>query len=459
MSILMTVQCIITSRACAQDHQRFSATFTSSLTSSMNSASTVVNDRNLAARDGKTIAGDGGFIVPKYRNIGWHPIGVSCSRLSVHSRIRYWIDREHLQKKGAIVLCKQLLLISFGAKFIGKMSRFEKICWETSTIQMKVNGSINIPELSSPISPSFAPDCEPITSQPTQADDDLAGPFSPTLSIDSGRSTSDVLSPSPKYLLHGGPGFSLGLLDSTSGTTKHIPVPFPSLSPSLSRINFEDFSFSEVLSGAFAGDAQVWVGTGSGTLHVFDLTHEPRLSSHAFTKFSDPVSCIATRQPSVVDESLPVINGSAVRGVKTKTEVLVGTSNGNLTILTGEANERGGLRNPLKCPRKVIQLGGFEEGGNFCIKSITMVVCSGMETYWCACGASIVVVRRSDWREMVRLDGCAGLPLLSDELSREIHISQLLATEFGVWSATSHSSTVLLWDTINFSTKMKITCQ
>ena len=336
------------------------------------------------------------------------------------------------------------------------MSRFEKICWGSSSIQMKVHGSINIPELtSSPLSPCTS---DPLCPQPL-ADNDHTSLFSPTPSVDSGRSTGSVLGSSPKYLLHGGPGFSLGLLDSTLGTTKHLPVPLPSSFSLLDMATSDNFSLSEVLSAAFAGDAQVWVGTESGSLHVFDLTPDLRLGSHAFTKLPDPVSCIATRQPSIVDESLPVVNGSLVRGARTRTEILVGSSNGNLTVIAGEADERGGLRNPLKCPRKVIQLGGFEEGGSLCVSSIALVTCSGVETYWCACGASIVILRRSDWREMVRLDGCAGLPLLSDELSREIHISQLLVTEIGVWSSTSHSSTVLLWDTQTFSTKMKIICQ
>ena len=321
---------------------------------------------------------------------------------------------------------------------------------------MKVKGSINIPELSSPLSPYSS---DPLCHQPTP-DDDLTGPFSPTLSVDSGRSTSNILGPSPKYLLHGGPGFSLGLLDSTSGTTKHLPVPVPMpSSPNMDIPTCDNFSLSEVLSASFAGDAQIWVGTESGSLHVFDLTPELRLNSHAYTKFPDPVSCIATRQPSVMEESLPVVNGSLVRGARTRTEVLVGSSNGNLTVIIGEANERGGLRNPFKCPRKVIQLGGFEEGGSLSVSSIALVTCSGVETYWCGCGASIVILRRSDWREMVRLDGCAGLPLLSDELSREVHISQLLTTEVGVWSTISHSSTVVLWDKETFSPKMKITCQ
>ena len=317
---------------------------------------------------------------------------------------------------------------------------------------MKVKGSVNIPEMTSPSSPHSDPRNQ------HSAEDDHTGPFSPTPSVDSGRSTSNVLGPSPKYLLHGGPGFSLGVLDSTAGTTEHLPVPVPSFS-NMDIPTCDNFSLSEVLSASFAGDAQIWVGTETGSLHVFDLAPDLRLSSHAYTKLPDPVSCISTRQPGVLEQSLPVVNGSLVRGVRTKMEVLVGSSNGNLTVIIGEANERGGLRNPLKCPRKVIQLGGFEEGGSMSVSSIALVHCSGEDTYWCGCGASIVIIRRSDWREVVRLDGCAGLPVLSDELSRQVHISQLLATEVGVWSCISHSSTVLLWDSEEFTPKLKITCQ
>ena len=329
----------------------------------------------------------------------------------------------------------------------GEMSRFEKICWERSAIYMKVKGSINIPELTNSLST--------YSDHPPTEDDFIVGAFSPTTSIDSGRSTSSVLAPSTKYLVHGGPGFSLGLLDSTTGTTSHLPVPMPSLDVAMS----DNFSLSEVLSASFAGDAQLWAGTETGSLHVFDFTPELRLANHAFTKLPDPVSCISTRRPNLMDESLPVVNGSLLRSPRIKTEVLVGSTNGNLTVIVGEANERGGLRYPLKCPRKVIQLGGFEQGGSQCVSSIVLVNGSGGDTYWCACGASIVILRRSDWRVLGRLDGCASLPRLPDELSQKVHISQLLATDVGVWSSISHSSTVLLWDCNTLNLKLQITCQ
>ena len=315
---------------------------------------------------------------------------------------------------------------------------------------MKVTGVTNIPELISPLM-SYS-------SQPPPGEDDCGGAFSPTPSIDSGRSTSCVLSPSPKYLIHGGPGFSLALLDSTAGTTQHLPVPVPT-PPSRDIAITDNFSLSEVLCASFAGDAQIWVGTETGSLHVFDLTPELRLCSHAYTKFPDSISCIVARQPSLMDESLPVINGSLVRRPRSKTEVLIGSSNGNLTIIAGEGNERGGLKNPFKCPRKVIQLGDFEKGGSFCVNNIALVSCSSGDTYWCGCGTSIVVLQHSDWRQVRRLDGCAGLPTMSEELLETVHISQLMVTEVGVWSSISHSSTVVLWDSETFDVKLEITCQ
>ena len=314
---------------------------------------------------------------------------------------------------------------------------------------MKVKGSVNIPELAGH-SLSYT---EPLSQCANE--EDCIGPFSPTLSLDSGRSTCSEMAPSHKYLVHGGPGFSLGLLDSTTGTTKHLPVPVVALSNS----TYDDFSLSEVISASFAGDAQIWVGTETGSLHVFDLTPELRLSSHAYTQLLDPVSCITTGQPSLMDESLPVVNGSLLRGPRNKATVLVGSSNGNLTVIVGEANERGGLRNPLKCPRKVIQLGDFETRGSMLINSIAVVSSSTGDTYWCGCGPSIAILRRSNWREVDRLNGCASLPVLSEELTQQVHISQLLATEVGVWSSISHSSTVVLWDAESHSQKLKITCQ
>lgn len=322
---------------------------------------------------------------------------------------------------------------------------------------MKVKGSVNIPELGGPS--LSVTDSDHLTHLgQEEEEEDCIGLFSPTPSVDSGRSTCSVMTPSSKYLIHGGPGFSLGLLDSTTGTMRHLPVPV--LVPtSVDSSSCDNFSLSEVLSASFAGDAQIWVGTEVGSLHAFDLTAEMRLSSHAYTKLPDPVTCITTGQPSLREDSLSVVNGSLLRGVRNKAEVLVGSSNGNLTIIVGEANERGGLRNPLKCPRKVIQLGDFEAGGSMLISSIAPVSSSRGDTYWCGCGAKIVILQRSNWREVDRLNGCAGLPALSDELSQEVYISQLLATEVGVWSSISHSSTVVLWDSERHCAKLNITCQ
>ena len=319
---------------------------------------------------------------------------------------------------------------------------------------MKVKGSINIPELAGP-SLSIS-DSDPL-SQLGQ-EEDCISPFSPTPSVDSGCSTCSVMTPSPKYLVHGGPGFSLGLLDSTTGTTKHLPVPVLAQS-TMESSPCDSFSLSEVLCTSFAGDSQIWVGTEVGSLHTFELTAEMRLSNHAYTKLPDSVTCITTGQLSLREDSLPVVNGSLLRGLKNKAEVLVGSSNGNLTIIVGEANERGGLRNPLKSPRKVIQLGDIDAGGSILISSIAPVSTSLEDTYWCGCGSEIVILRRSNWREVDRLNGCAGLPTLSAQLSQQVHISQLLATEVGVWSSISHSSTVVLWDSESHCAKLNITCQ
>ena len=311
---------------------------------------------------------------------------------------------------------------------------------------MKILGSINIPEIAVPPASAtlHTTTNEEVPTEPH--------PFSPTLSMDSGRGTSTALWPSSNYFIHGGPGFSIGILDANSGLVNCLPVPVPTLS-FLESPDASNFSLSEVTTLALAGESQVWAGTESGSLHVFDLIPGPRLANHVYTKLPHPVTCLKTDQLAVSKDI------GLAKPLPVKTEVLVGSPKGNLTVIRGEADERGGLSSVDKCPRKVIQLGGFEEG-NMRVECIALVsstiTSSGIreDYYWCGCGPSIVVLRRSNWKMLVRLDGSAGL----HPDTNTSHLTQLEATEYGVWSSMSQSSTMLLWDNTSFNTILKISC-
>ena len=331
---------------------------------------------------------------------------------------------------------------------------------------MKINGALNIPEAAI-VAESLSMD--------NGSSVDLRSPthlLSPTESEDSGfasRPTTSVsaatpgplerhrlCSPGPlplwlpyKHLLYGAPGFSIAVFDSADGSVDHIPVPLPSLN-GISDINFPQ---SQILCMSIIGDSQVWTATDSGSLHIFNITPELRFSNHTYANLDDSVLCIATRQQN----ERTYIEEASLGRQDSRTEVLLGSSTGNLTIISGERDERGGLKNPLfKCPRKVIQLGNFTE--QFGINCMAHVNCAGTETYWCGYGSEIVVLRRSDWRELARRDSRTGRSSTLPASSEPLQITQLLSTECGVWSCIS--STITLWadDARKLAPKLHITC-
>ena len=191
------------------------------------------------------------------------------------------------------------------------------------------------------------------------------------------------------------------------------------------------------------GESQVWVGTESGSLHVFDLTPDLRLSRHQYTSLTAPILCITTRQVA-----------ERARSHDSRTEVLLGSLSGTVTIINADLDERGGLKNPLKGLRKLIQLSSGEEECS--VDCIVHVNCSGTETYWCSCKDSIVILSRSNWKEIGRVDGRGNAPI--QPYGDAPHVTHLVSSECGVWSCISHSSTVLLWDTKEFAPKLQVTC-
>ena len=304
------------------------------------------------------------------------------------------------------------------------MSRLDKAIWSHSPISLAISGSVNVPEISGP----------PILQ------DDLDDPLSPTLSVDSGRSTSTELWPSHNYLVYGGPGFSIASLDSSSGSVNQIPVPVP-LPPS-SDTPYTHFTLSTITTLDIVGECQVWAGTETGSLHVLELTQDLRFSGHSFTNLPDPVTCIQS------------CHQATSPGQKSNVSVLVGGSNGNLTVLSGPTNDRKGLKSGLRSPRKVLQLGDFDS--NEKIGCMTIVTCDGVDMCWCGYGSSIVILRCSDWNQLARFDACNDTP--PDELVSKVEVTTLLDTELGVWSSLSHSSALTLWDKHDPALKMTIVC-
>lgn len=322
---------------------------------------------------------------------------------------------------------------------------------------MQVRGCINIPEpFFSPPPPPFASTEEGQTEPPA---------FSPTDSEDSGRWTGTSVWPSSKYFVHGGPGFSIGLLDSTNGSLERLPISVPTISFLEAGIDADasNFSLSEVTCLALAGEAQVWAGTEAGSLHVFDLSSAQqcgshhRLLNHGYSKLPEAVSCLRAEQLT----SPPSGGGREAswfareKRSLARTEVLVGsTGSDSLTIISGEADERGGLRNVARCPRKVVHLRAHSGTGSgvHCF-ALTCGGTAGLveERYWCGCETSIVVLRRSNWQVLKELEQADGLPAGGC-------VSQLESTEHGVWCSVQHSPTVVLWDAKTFAATLKISC-
>lgn len=341
------------------------------------------------------------------------------------------------------------------------MSRIEKIPLKCESLSMSVRGSSNIPEVAVPPAPSpLPPSSASKPSLPNTSGEVVPEslPFSPTNSVDSGRSTGAALWPSSKYFVFGGPGFSIGILDTSNESLQRLPVPVPTLNM-IEAADATNFSKFEVTCLALAGECQVWAGTEVGSLHVFDLEPGPRLGSHGYSKLSAPMLCLRAESLVPGNSRAMSLPGNRGKHSSMRTEVLVGSTNNTLTVISGEANARGSLLNVAKCNRKVIQLGDShvtdqqsDEDLGTGVNCICLVGGGPVEEmYWCGCGPCIVILRRNNWKVFRELDQ-------SDELDPNQHVSMLECSEHGVWSSAHRSSAMLLWDTKTFTLKMKIPC-
>ena len=320
------------------------------------------------------------------------------------------------------------------------MAKLEAAHLGSIHVHMALNGAVAVPELSTD-----------------------ASSLSPTESVDSALGDSPrPAGNSGKYLSYGGPGFSVASFDAVTGSVDRIPVPLPLSAAEVAE--FVAFPQSPILCMTVVGEAQVWVGTEAGSLHVFELeANLRRFSSHAVTTLDGSVLCIASR-PSVA------VVGSEMDGLQSliHIDVLLGLSNGAVSIITGETTPNGGLKNAssiLRKPRKVIHLGRHvnvhedeEEGGKVnCIAAVHLKV--GGEVFWCSYGRMVVVVKKDDgWDEIGRLDGLSGHPKNLHATLKDSEIVQIVVSEHGIWTALSNSTTLSLWDTDTLEICLTITC-
>lgn len=317
------------------------------------------------------------------------------------------------------------------------MARLEAAHWGSIDVGMDLNGTIAMPEPSS--------DTTPLS--PTDSVDSAIG-HSPRPSCNSG-----------KYLSYGGPGFSVAGFDAITGNVDRIPIPLPPASAEMTKL--VAFPQSPVMCMAVVGETQVWVGTKAGSLHVFELSQDFRFTSHAITMLDSSILCITSQHSSIPNTSSQeeVTLQSAIRSLWT--DILLGLSEGVVMIISGAADQNGGLRNPsstLRKARKVLHLGreGEREGNVNCIAAVHMA--GGGEAFWCSYGRMVVVFHKDGWNEFGRFDGSLGHHKPHRAVPKGSEIIQLVSSEHGVWSALTNSSTISLWDANILAPKLHITC-
>lgn len=244
-------------------------------------------------------------------------------------------------------------------------------------------------------------------------------------------------SSSHKFILSGGPGFSLALLDSSVGSVDRLPVPLPTkFGPATDVVAMTS---AEILCVTLVGETQLWAGTESGGLHVYELSSELRLTNALYSNVEGSVLCMC---------------GHVGRPT---TDVAIGTFNGNVLFLSGPSDERGGLKDPFKNPRVVVQIGNSDSQSEVAsgVNSVVLVHCSDKDTYWCACGGNIVVIAQSSWKELWRID-CR--PPVAFCCPPNAEVAQLLSTDSGVWSCLSKCSIISLWNTKTFTAYFHFAC-
>ena len=328
--------------------------------------------------------------------------------------------------------------------------------WEEKRTRVKATRTILAPDIPSD-TPSPPPSHPPKNSlSPTYSSSDgdnsrysvddvfSAEVFSPLGDIGSPRSLS--LFHSLRLLACGGPGFSLAAIDCETGSTDQLSVPFPQEQLDLSPEEVTAFTFHDITSMEIVGERQLWAGTSSGTLHIFELTSSLRLQQHSLVKINEPILCIASRPMEHVFPS-----ESPITSCGPQMEVLLGIPHGYTVILEGAADRQGRLQDVLNLSRKVVR---FTDSSTDCAVNCIVHVSAESENYWCSCGSNIVILQRCGWKKLPQMNA-----KLDHFVSSPSHpeVTQLLSSEWGVWSCLSHSSTITLWDKETCSVKLNIT--
>ena len=349
------------------------------------------------------------------------------------------------------------------------MSTLELTSWRRSPdIDMKLSVAVPAPFDVVPETPDMTSP-NPVSFQRSPVESEDSGCPSRSNSLCNSRSLSTVGSPSnqslsdigelcsprpipvftsQKLLACGGPGFSLGIVDCELGQLERMSVPMPEL---VDGVDFATFPLLDIVSMAVVGESQLWIGTESGTLHVFELSSKLRLSQHTFLKINEPILCITSRPMERVFNS-----SSALSSQGPQTEVLLGIPHGYAVILQGCADDKGRLRDVAQLSRKVKR---FSNGASDCaVRCIIHVMEEGTETYWCSCGGGIFVLTPSDWHILHSMDARVCLPTSAQTNRPKEEVLQLLDSELGVWSVVSMSSTAVLWNKEDHTPMLHITC-
>lgn len=335
------------------------------------------------------------------------------------------------------------------------------ISWEEKKLSLKVTHTVLAPELCADLDPApiIKPrvDQDSLTRSLSSSEGDTPSSidmFSPGL-----LSPMSLQSPRPLPLFHahrllacGGPGFSLAVINSDTGTTEQLSVPLPQdkldqMRSGLSPDDLVELTLHEISTMILVGEKQLWAGTSSGTLHVFELSSNSslRLQEHSLVKINEPILSMASRPMEHVFSS-----DLSLTSLGPQTEVLLGVPYGYVVILAGRADQQGRLQDITKLPRKVVRL---TDSSIDCAVNCITHVCDSSETYWCSCGSKIVVLQRRTWQKLAEINAKMGLsPSVSSH-----EVTHLLSTEQGVWSSVSNNSTVTLWDKTERTVKLHIT--
>ena len=275
---------------------------------------------------------------------------------------------------------------------------------------------------------------------------------------------SPLVSPRPLPLFHsqrllacGGPGFSMAVIDCETGNSDQLLVPFPHMPQEQFELLPDDlveFTFHDISTMTLVGERQLWAGTNSGTLHIFELASSPscnssfRLKDHSLIKINEPILSMACRPVEYVFPS-----DSPLTNFGPQTEVLLGVPYGYVIIFAGAVDQQGRLQDVTKLPRKVVRL--TNSSIDCAVNSIVHTTEGASETYWCSCGSKIVVLQRRTWHKLQEIDTGTGF---SSSSPLHPEVGHLLSSEHGVWSSVAHRSTVTLWDkTAPHTAKLHIT--